>query len=261
MGWGYSNGACRQCPTCLKGFEIRCESPEGFRYGEGFFDSGSFATQAIRQEAFVYGIPDALASAHAAPLMCGGITVWAGLNDGTVNVTETIGIVGLGGLGHLAIQFAKAMGHRVIVFSTTDSKKEEALKLGATEFVSTKGKTELKVGSRIDRLLVTASHRPDWSLFLPLMNTESKVYPMTVVEMNVKLDLPYMILLQKGIDVIFPAPRKVQYSEMLAFAALHGVAPIVERDELSVNGIIQSLEKLRTGKTRYRGVLYAAGEI
>lgn len=175
-------------------------------------------------------------------------------------MTDTIGIVGIGGSGHLAIQFDKAMGHRVIVFNRTGSKKEEAMKLGATEFVSTKGKTELAVGFKIDRLLVTGSHNSDWSLFLPIMNPESKVYLMTVVGMDTKLDLPHMLLLAKDINIIFPAPRKIQYSEMLAFAALYSIAPIVERDELSAKGISKSLEKLRLGQTRYRGVWYVAGE-
>jgi D-arabinose 1-dehydrogenase-like Zn-dependent alcohol dehydrogenase len=102
---------------------------------------------------------------HAGPLMCGGATVFETLNRYGVLPTERVGIVGIGGLGHLAIQMAAKMGCEVVVFSGSDSKKEEALSLGATEFYATKGvdKLQLKDGKRIHHLLVTTSAPINWN--------------------------------------------------------------------------------------------------
>ncbi|KAJ5751297.1 hypothetical protein N7533_008325 [Penicillium manginii] len=139
-------------------------------YGFDCTDSGSFATGAIRSEAFVFPIPEKLPSDAAAPLMCGGITVCAALTlHGVVKPNDTVGIIGIGGLGHLAIQFAKAMGCEVVVFSTTESKREQAIQLGASHFVVTKGKFELSVPRKINHLLITASQQPDWKQFMPIM--------------------------------------------------------------------------------------------
>ena len=257
MGWGYVNGGCEVCPSCLDGFHIRCESGHPCTYGQAFTDSGSFATGAVRSEPFLQVIPEGLSSAAAAPLMCGGITVWSALTYQGIKANDAIGIVGLGGLGHLAVQFARAMGLEVVVFSSTDSKKQQAFELGASHFVATKGQTELKLPKKLNHLLVTASGNPDWDLFVPILAGGATIFPMAVTAFDAKLMVPYMSCLAKGIRVVFAMPNRISYSLMLAFAARHGISPIIDRDELTADGITRSLDKLRAGKARYRGVLYA----
>ncbi|EEB99939.1 hypothetical protein MPER_00249, partial [Moniliophthora perniciosa FA553] len=105
-------------------------------------DQGSFSNLSIRKEEWLFVIPDGLSSEHAAPLMCAGATVFTPIID-HVKPIDRIGIVGIGGLGHLAIQFAAKMGCDVVVFSSSESKRKEALALGASEFYATKGVANL----------------------------------------------------------------------------------------------------------------------
>lgn len=129
-------------------------------YGGADLDQGSLGSHAVWKEDFLFHIPDAIADEYAAPLMCGGATVFNALRMYDSQPTDRIGIIGMGGLGHLAIQFAAKMGCEVVVFSGTDSKKQEAMQLGATGFYATKGVQELSIGKPLDRLLVTTSFVP-----------------------------------------------------------------------------------------------------
>lgn len=158
VGWGYEHNSCGHCEWCLTGKETFCKEREF--YGEANLDQGSFASHAVWKESFLFKIPDGLSDAEAAPLMCGGATVFNALKMYDIQPTERVGIMGVGGLGHLAIQYAAKMGCDVVVFSGSDSKKQEAEKLGAREFVAMKGKTELSLEKPINRLLVTTSAPP-----------------------------------------------------------------------------------------------------
>ena len=109
-------------------------------------------------------IPDAISSEQAGPLMCGGVTVWGPLVHEGLVAGDRIGVVGIGGLGHLAIQFASKLGYEVVVFSSTESKKEEAFKFGATEFHTTAGVTKFEGIKPVDHLLITTSMVPDFAL-------------------------------------------------------------------------------------------------
>lgn len=101
--------------------------------------------------------------------MCAGSTTWNALDRYPVKSTDRIGVLGIGGLGHLAIQFASKMGCEVVALSQTNSKREEALRLGASEFYATAGLTELDIGKPLDRLLVTTSVQPDWNMYTNIM--------------------------------------------------------------------------------------------
>ena len=156
VGWGYVADTCGLCQYCLSGREVFCLQRE--MYGEANLDQGSFSDGAVWREAFLFKIPDNLTDEEAAPLQCGGATVFNVLRFYDIKPTERVGIIGVGGLGHLAIQFAAAMGCHTTVFSGTDSKKEEAMKLGAKSFYATKGKKEVDVGdNKITCLIVTTS--------------------------------------------------------------------------------------------------------
>ena len=137
--------------------------PHRAMYGLADLVQGAFASHAIWKSAFLFHVPDSISSAAAAPLMCAGSTVFNPLYN-YVHFTDRVGIVGVGGLGHLAIQFASKMGCEVVVFSGTESKKEEAKKLGATEFYATRGATQLEIGRRVNHLIITTSSLPDWNL-------------------------------------------------------------------------------------------------
>ncbi|KUI61793.1 putative formaldehyde dehydrogenase AdhA [Cytospora mali] len=178
VGWGYEHDSCGHCRQCLTGTEQYCNERAMYSYAD--LDQGSFASHAIWREAFLFKIPDGMTDEEAAPFQCAGATVWTALMAYNTRPTETVGIMGVGGLGHIAIQFANKIGARVVVLSGTDSKKEEAMRLGAHEFIATKDQKELKVNSKLDRLLVTTSAQPDWDLLMPIMAAGSTIHPLSI---------------------------------------------------------------------------------
>lgn len=117
-------------------------------------------------ELFLVKIPDAIAMEHAGPFMCGGSTVFEPMSRYGLQAMDRVGVIGIGGLGHLAIQFAAKMGAEVVVFSGSADKEEEARQLGATEFYAMKGKKagEVNIGKQLKHLYVCTSSAPDWSL-------------------------------------------------------------------------------------------------
>ncbi|KAI9716323.1 MAG: putative secondary metabolism biosynthetic enzyme [Candelaria pacifica] len=250
VGWGYEVDSCGHCIECLQGTENFC--PERAMYGVSNLDQGSFATHAIWRESFLYPIPQDLSDVDAAPLQCGGATVFSALHG--IEPSDTVAVMGVGGLGHLAIQFAAKMGCRVVVLSGSDRKKEEALHLGAKEFIATKDAKKLEVASPINRLLVTAAAPPDWELILPIMAPRSAIYPLSVSSGN--LEIPYMGLILQGISVqgSLVAPRNL-HLKMLDFAALHQIKPIVETFPMTEEGIKEAMDKLERGQVTYRAVL------
>ncbi|TAQ85434.1 hypothetical protein B7494_g6257 [Chlorociboria aeruginascens] len=250
VGWGYENDSCGHCIECLQGAETYC--PDRALYGIANSDQGSFATHAIWRESFLFKIPDGLSDVDAAPLQCGGATTFTALYD--IKPSDVVGIMGVGGLGHLGIQFAAKMGCRVVVLSGTDKKKEEAFRLGAHEFIATKGAKELKAQLPLNRLLVTTSAQPDWELILPILAPRASIYPLSVDSKN--FEFPYMPLILQGISVVgsLVAPRN-QHRQMLDFASLHKIKPIVEQFPMTEKGINDAMEKLERGEMYYRAVL------
>lgn len=141
-------------------------------YGEAELDQGSFASFVVWKAYFLFVVPDEISSENAAPLMCGGARVFNALQFHGVKSTDRVGVVGVGGLRHLGIEFASKMGCEVVVFSGTDIKKDEAMRLGAKEFYAIKDAQKLNVtGGPIDQLLVTTSQQPDRPLYLPHYGT------------------------------------------------------------------------------------------
>ena len=252
VGWGYNHDQCGACLECLEGRDTFCESRKF--YGLADLDQGSMASHAVWREAFLFRIPDNISDEVAAPLLCGGATVFNAIYSNGVDSEQTVGVIGVGGLGHLAIQFAAHMGCHVVVFSGTDSKKEEAQKLGAKEFYATKGVEDLKTTHKIDHLIVTTSFNPDWNLYLPVLAPRATIYPLTVSEGN--FEIPQMPLILNGtrIQGTVVAPRSVVV-KMLDFASRNDVKPIINKFPLTEKGISDAMETLDSGKMRYRGVL------
>jgi D-arabinose 1-dehydrogenase-like Zn-dependent alcohol dehydrogenase len=252
VGWGYQHNSCGHCEWCLSGRETFCA--ERAMYGYADLDQGSMGSAAVWKESFLYKIPDSITDAEAAPLMCGGATVFNALKMYNIQPTDRVGVIGVGGLGHLAIQFAAKMGCDVIVLSGTESKREEAMKLGASEFVAMKGKTSLDIGRKMNALLVTTSVQPDWNILLPAMAPDSKVFPLTVS--NDEFKIPYMPLLMSGISVqgSLVAARQI-HTHMLQFAAQHQIKPINMEFPMTEEGITKAMDTLSSGEMRYRGVL------
>ncbi|KAL1861055.1 hypothetical protein Plec18170_001570 [Paecilomyces lecythidis] len=155
-GGGFHRDSCRKCHYCLSGRDILCS--DRVIFGQGDADNGTFSRYFVGKETYVHKIPDALASEHAAPLQCAGATTYKALKA-TAGPKKRVGVIGIGGLGHLAIQFAASMGSTVVALSTTSDKEQEARQYGADEFVLLK---ELNVKEPLDVIVLTSSTYPDF---------------------------------------------------------------------------------------------------
>lgn len=225
-------------------------------YADTAHDQGSFATAAIWPEQFLFHIPEALTNEEAAPLMCAGASVFSPLMHGNIKPTQRVGILGVGGLGHLAIQFASKMGFEVVVLSRSAHKEEEARRLGAMEFhvFADDGKRPSTLKEPLEHLLVTSSRQPDWMVVCDLMAIGGTIHVVTVTMGEMRL--PYMIVLQNALRIhgSVPAPRQM-HKEMLRFAARHNIRPIITTFPMNMDGIRTAFKVLEEGKMRYRGVL------
>ncbi|KAL1696168.1 chaperonin 10-like protein [Schizophyllum commune] len=255
VGWGFVRDTCGHCDMCYEGEDMYCETAD--TYGNKSLDTGSLASHAVIRESFLFTIPDAVSLEDAAPMMCAGATVFEALTRYGVKSTDRVGVIGVGGLGHLAIQFAAKMGCEVVVFSSTDNKREEALAMGATEFYAVKGLTELPVERKIHCLLSTGSGQIPWGLYMPIMAPKGKIFPLTV-EIGNFVGLPALPINGKGLTLqgSTVAPRQV-FPKMLAQVAQHGIKPIIETFPMTEAGIAQAMERVESGKMRYRAVLVA----
>jgi len=253
-GWGYLHESCMSCESCFTGNEILCS--ERHLYGTHEHDRGAFASHAVWNENFLFHIPDAIPSSDAAPMMCGGATVFNALEKYGVRDTDRVGVIGIGGLGHFAIQIAAKMGCEVVVFSSTESKKEEAMRLGATEFYPTKGVQELKIGKPLNQLLVTTSQQPDWNMYLSVMAPNSTIFPLTISEGELRM--PYFPLLANAIRIqgCIPPSRAI-HMKLLRFAAFHKIKPVIQEFPLTREGIEEAMDRLDKGEIKYRAVLVA----
>ncbi|KAJ3752832.1 NADP-dependent alcohol dehydrogenase [Lentinula raphanica] len=254
VGWGYPNWTCGRCDWCLRGEDNYC--PNWKIYGVSDLDQGSLSTMAVRKEQWLFKIPENMSSEDAAPLMCGGSTVWTPLVH-HVRPYHRVGIVGIGGLGHLAIQFAAKMGVEVVVFSATVSKRDEALQLGAKEFYVTKDVDDystLGTTKQLDRLLICTSAKLNLGLFYPLLSPQAMIIPLTASDGE--LTVPYFQTIRNGFSITGSviATRFMQ-KEALEFAARNGVHVIAEKFPMTLDGVKGAMARLKDGKMRYRAVL------
>ncbi|KAF3484420.1 NADP-dependent alcohol dehydrogenase [Arthroderma uncinatum] len=266
VGWGYVHGI----------------------YGVTNLDQGSMAYAAIWPESALYAIPDKLASVDAAPMMCAGASIFAIYDQCGIKPNDRVGIIGLGGLGHMAVIFGAKLGVETVVFTHSVTKQIDAIVMGATEFIpledlptiiSARQKRQKKEREQhandglddenkhgvdnddngdirsLDHLIVTTTENIVWSTFFELMAPRGSVHLLTV-GLNENLVVPSTTLIDSGLRVFgsLVAPRSVML-RMLDFAARHRVKPIVQKFPLTAEGINTAMRKLDEGTVRYRGVL------
>ncbi|CAG9947232.1 unnamed protein product [Clonostachys rosea f. rosea IK726] len=252
VGMGWFQKFCGHCKVCVRGRQNLCVNNEQF--GTANHDQGTFATGIAWDVSALFKVPNGIASEDAGPLMCGGATVWDPLFSNGARAGDRIGIVGIGGLGHLAIQFASKMAFQVVVFSRSESKREEAMSFGATEYHATEGRDSLEGITPVDYLLITANTLPDLTPYVPILAKTAKVFPLTISQGNIVF--PSLPLVLEGISIVgSPLAPVGSQRQMLEFAALHGIKPQIEKFPLTQTGITDAMQRLRDGKMRYRGVV------
>ncbi|KAI9649123.1 hypothetical protein NHQ30_001690 [Ciborinia camelliae] len=254
VGFGWVHDSCGKCSNCISGDNCHCLTTTHC-FGVSELDQGGFSTHAIWKENFLYPVPDSMSLSTAAPLMCAGIAVWAPLVRYGLKTTDRVGVVGIGALGHLAIQFASKMGCDVVAFSGSEDKREEALALGAKEFVVTKGDEPIDLkGPKINHLLVTGSRLPSWGKYIEIMSHFGTIYPQTVQSGD--MSFPFLQWFTK--DLAFRAvtgASRLEYQQMLEFAIRHDVKPMIEKFPFSLEGVRGAEKAMREGTVRYKVVL------
>ena len=250
--------SCRTCAQCQEGLEQYCDAVPTYTYNLpdkhlGGVTYGGYSESIVVDEAFVLRVPEQLDPAAAAPLLCAGITTYSPLRHWKVGKGQKVGIVGLGGLGHMGLKFARAFGAHVVLFTSSASKTADALRLGAHEVVVSKNEAELQKHARsFDFILDTVSAEHNLSAYLDLVKRDGT---MTLVGAPEKpAAVAAFSLLSKrrslagsGIGGI----RETQ--EMLDFCAEHGITADIER--IRIQDIDTAYRRMLKSDVKYRFVI------
>jgi uncharacterized zinc-type alcohol dehydrogenase-like protein len=249
VGLGWQSNSCGECEWCTRGMENLCPAAEGTCVHR----NGGYAESVRANARFVIPIPAALDSEHAAPLLCGGITVYNPMRTHDVNPSSRVGIIGIGGLGHMAIQFARVFGAEITAFSTSAAKEEEARTLGAHRFVNSRESKALKeVAGTLDFILSTVNADQDWGTYIQALRPTGTLCFVGVPPSPVSV---HAFPLISGLRTITGNPTGSPYrlKEMLDVAARHSVQAQTER--FSMAKANEAIEKVKKNKVRYRAVL------
>jgi uncharacterized zinc-type alcohol dehydrogenase-like protein len=214
---------------------------------------GGFADRVRAQAAAVFVLPDGIELAEAGPLFCGGITVFNPLLQFDVKPIARVGVVGIGGLGHLALKFLKAWGCEVTAFTSTESKRQEALAMGAHRTVNSLDPEALEAeAGRYDLILSTVNVTLDWGAYIAALNRRGRLHLVGATLEPLQIGAFSLMSGQKQVSAT-PVGSPSAIRAMLDFAARHGITPQVERFKMS--DVNEALAHLHSGRARYRIVL------
>ncbi len=249
VGLGWYSGSCMMCNRCLAGDQNLCATAEQTIVGR----PGGFATRVRAHWGWVIPLPAGVDAAKAGPLFCGGVTVFNPIVQHGIKPTDRVGVIGIGGLGHLAVQFLNKWGCEVYAFSSNPDKKEETLGLGAHHVVDSKNAGELgKIAGKLDFLLSTANASLDWNAMLATLAPKGVLHFVGMVPKPIPVATASLIMGQKSLSGT-PMGSPVTTVEMLAFCGRHKIEAVTETYKMSEAN--EALEHLEAGKARYRLVL------
>ncbi|MDO8382037.1 MAG: NAD(P)-dependent alcohol dehydrogenase [Microbacterium sp.] len=261
VGVGCMVNSCGTCTYCLRGDEQYCAQGNIQTYtsvdpADGTVTQGGYSQAVVVNEDFVLRVPENLEFEKVAPLLCAGITTYSPLRHWNAGPGTQVAVVGMGGLGHMAVQIAHAMGAEVTVLSQTLSKQEDGLRLGADHYYATSDETTFaELADRFDLIINTVSARLDMGAYLSLLTVDG-----TMVNVGAPSEpLPVQVF------SLIPSRRSFAGSaiggiretqEMLDFCAEHGILP--ETELISASYINEAYERVLSSDVRYRFVIDAA---
>jgi uncharacterized zinc-type alcohol dehydrogenase-like protein len=251
VGLGWYAASCMVCDTCIGGDHNLCPEVQATLFGR----PGGFAESVRCHWAWATKLPDALDSKKAGPLFCGGITVFNPIVQSGVRPTDRVGVVGIGGLGHLALQFLNKWGCEVTAFSSSPEKADEARSFGAHDVVNSRDESELEaVAGKFDFILSTVAVDLDWSTYLAALRPKGKLHTVGIFPSPAEISAFALIEKQKsfgGSPLGSPATTR----KMIEFCTRHDIAAKTEHYKMSQ--VNEAIDHLRAGKARYRIVLEA----
>lgn len=257
VGVGCMVNACGHCSPCKDHKEQRCEQGAIFTYNsldhDGQTTKGGYSDNIVVHEKFVLSIPDNLNLAAAAPLLCAGITTYSPLKYWNIGKGDKVGIIGLGGLGHMAVKFASAMGANVVVLTTSPEKKTAALKMGAHEVIISSQLDELQQHhNSFDFLIDTVSATHDVNLYLDLLKPEKTLCMLGVAPEPLPISAASLIYKQKSLSgSLIGGVAETQ--EMLNYCGEHHIECDIEM--IPIQKINEAYERIMRGDVQYRFVI------
>jgi uncharacterized zinc-type alcohol dehydrogenase-like protein len=249
VGLGWFSGSCMTCPQCMSGNHNLCPNSESTIIGR----YGGFAEKVRCHAAWAIPLPEQLSVASAGPLFCGGITVFNPIVQFGVLPTDRVGVIGIGGLGHMAIQFLNKWGCNVVAFTSNDSKAEEASKMGAHSVVNSRSDEELgKITGSLDFILCTANAALNWEAYIAALTYKGRLHIVGAVPESIPVNVFSLLMGQKSISAT-PLGSPDTTATMLDFCTRHDIAPVIE--EFPMSQVNEAMDHLESGKARYRIVL------
>ena len=249
VGVGWMAGSCLTCPPCVGGEQHRCRTGQPTIRGH----HGGFGDKVRSQAVWAIPLPDGMDALSAGPLFCGGITVFSPFLTYDIKPTDKVGVIGIGGLGHLAIQFARAWGCEVTAFTGSADKTEELKKLGAHHVVNSRDPKALKpLRGQFGLILSTVNVNLPWYVYLSSLAPKGKLVHVGMITEPMPISAAQLVAGQKlvgGSDTGSPAMT----ATMLEFCARHDIKPVIETFPMSK--VNEAIEHLEAGKARYRIVL------
>lgn len=249
VGVGWQRSSCLQCEDCLKGNENLCARNEGvIVHGHG-----GFADHIFMDGRFCFPLPGGISTDVAGPLLCGGITVYSALRCAGMRSGQEIGVIGMGGLGHLAVQFASRLGCRVTIFTTSEDKAEAASACGAHEavLIQENGVPE-SLKRPLDILINTVPRHLDWNAYLNLLGSDGVLTFVGVPGGPASIELNGLLFKRRSITAS-PIGGRAMIMEMLEISDRFGIAPVIEK--FSLEECNEAVGRLRENRIRYRAVL------
>jgi uncharacterized zinc-type alcohol dehydrogenase-like protein len=249
VGLGWHAGYCMTCASCMEGDHNLCAGGVGTIVGR----HGGFADRVRAHAAAVVPLPDGIDMESAGPLFCGGITVFNPLVQFGVEPTDSVGVIGIGGLGHIALQFLNAWGCEVTAFTSSEDKKAEALELGAHHAINSRNPDEIEAAAgQFDFILSTVDVKLDWNAYVGALRPRGRLHFVGATLEPLDLGVFPLIMAQRSVSGS-PVGSPATIATMLEFAARHDIKPVIET--FRFDQVNEALDRLRSGNTRYRIVL------
>lgn len=251
VGVGWSRSSCMHCGSCMGGDHHLCRQGQATIVG----NHGGFADRVRAHWAWAIPLPEGLPADSAGPLFCGGITVFSPLLDFNLSPTSRVGVVGIGGLGHMAVRFLRAWGCEVTAFTSNPAKTAEAQGFGAHRVVSSRDPQALSaLAGQLDLILVTVNVSLDWDALIAALAPKGRLHVVGAVLDPIPVQAFSLIGGHKSLSGS-PTGSPTALADMLDFCARHAITPQVEHFPMS--RVNEALDHLRAGKARYRIVLDA----